>query len=63
MKLAQSVATRITEPKGTMITEEMLVCKSPATGVSPYQMADLIGRRVKRDLEANVVIHQEDIVL
>jgi sialic acid synthase SpsE len=62
-KLAKSVATRISVPKGTLITEDMLVCKSPATGVSPYRIAELIGRRAKRDLEANVVIHREDIAL
>jgi sialic acid synthase SpsE len=63
LKLAKSVTTRISVSKGTMITADMLVCKSPATGVSPYQIDDLIGCRAKRDLEANAVIHREDIAL
>jgi sialic acid synthase SpsE len=62
-KLAKSITTQQPIAKGTLLTEEMLTCKSPATGVSPILFHRLIGRAVIHDLEADRVIRREDIAL
>lgn len=60
-KLGKSITTRVPVPKGTELTVEMLTCKSPATGMSPFLLQELVGKRAARDLDADVVLKQEDI--
>ncbi len=60
-KLAKSVTTRVPISKGTRITEDMLVYKCPATGVSPTRVLDLVGQTVSRDLEADTVVRTSDL--
>jgi N-acetylneuraminate synthase len=46
---------------GDTITELHLTCKRPGTGISPLQWDDVIGRRARRDLEADTVLAWSDL--
>jgi len=60
-KLAKSIVTARDLTNGTTLSREMLTTKGPGTGISPAKMDDLIGKTVTRDLQADVVIKQDDI--
>jgi len=47
---------------GEKIAEDMLGAKRPATGVPLEKMDEMIGKTVNRDIKADTVIFQEDIV-
>lgn len=57
----RSVVTRHALAAGSVLTEEDLVLKKPATGIPAAQLNSLIGRRVGRDLSANVMLALEDL--
>jgi len=40
-------------PQGTVITENMLACKRPGTGISPEFLDIIIGRQARRDIKNN----------
>ena len=46
---------------GDVLTREMLTIKRPGTGVPPFLMDEMIGRRVARDVEMDVPIVREDV--
>ncbi len=46
---------------GDVLTREMLTIKRPGTGVAPFMMDEMIGRRVVRDVEMDVPIVREDV--
>lgn len=46
-------------PAGTTITREMLVAKRPGTGISPWDMASVIGRVAVCDIPADTPIARE----
>ncbi|MCF7796633.1 MAG: N-acetylneuraminate synthase family protein [Lentisphaeria bacterium] len=60
-KLAKSVVSATAIPRGTPITRDMLTTKGPGTGISPARLAQVLGKTVKIDLAADVVIREEDI--
>ncbi len=60
-KLAKSVVTTVPIAKGAIITRDMLTTKGPGTGISPARMEEVIGKPVKIDLQADVVIKEEEI--
>ncbi len=60
-KLGKSVTTRVRVPKGAVLTQDMLTCKSPATGLSPVLFHHLLGRRTKREIGPDTVIGKEDV--
>ena len=43
--------------KGSKITEKDLICKRPATGISPMQIKKVIGRKVKRNLKSDTILN------
>lgn len=47
--------------QGTVLTQEMLCCKRPGTGIKPEFMDILIGRELKRNILKEEVIRWEDI--
>ena len=61
-KLAKSVVSQVDLPAGTVITREMLTTKGPGTGISPARMNDLLGKIVIKDIPADVVLKDEDII-
>ena len=60
-KLAKSLVSAVPIPRGSSLSRSMLTTKGPGTGVSPARMQEVIGKRVRRDLPEDVVIHEEDI--
>lgn len=46
---------------GDVLTREMLTIKRPGTGVPPFLMGEIVGRRVVRDVEMDVPIVREDV--
>lgn len=56
IKLAKSVVSATAIVSGTQITREMLTTKGPGTGISPMHLYDIIGRRVNRDIDEDMVL-------
>ena len=55
----KSIVAATDIPKGSVITQDMLVLKRPGTGLPPGAMAKLIGRRVRIAIEAGSLITPE----
>lgn len=49
----KSVALHADQPAGTVLTREMLTTKKPGTGIPAARMAEVVGRRLKRDVRAD----------
>lgn len=47
--------------KGQRFTEEIISVRRPGTGLSPWNYFNVIGRRARRDIAANVLLRQGDI--
>ena len=60
-KLARSLVTTRPIPQGETITESHLCLKSPGTGYGWHQRDEVIGRRVKVTLPADVTIEAKDL--
>jgi len=58
-KLAKSIATKITIPKGTVIRSTMLCIKGPGDGIKPSLIKDLIGRIAQTDIPEDSIIPPE----
>ena len=52
----RSVVSKVDIPKGTIITNDMIACKRPGTGIAPKLMDIVIGRKAKVDIEEDTVI-------
>lgn len=59
--LAKSIVAATTIPEGTTITREMLTTKSPAKGLSPQRMAEVVGIVASRDLFPGDPLTEDDI--
>lgn len=55
----RSVVSKVAIPKGTIITEEMLTCKRPGTGIPPKLMGVVIGARASQDIPEDTTIQYE----
>ena len=58
----KSIVSATTIPAGSMIERSMLATKRPGTGIPAGRLPGLIGRRAGRDIEANVLIEESDLV-
>ena len=47
---------------GNKITLDMLTTKGPGSGVSPTKFNDVIGKSLNKDIPADVVIKDEDVI-
>jgi sialic acid synthase SpsE len=54
------VATR-NLPAGTVLTGEHLTVKKPGTGIPAYRLAELIGRRLRRDFQADELLVEDEL--
>ncbi|MEM7801523.1 MAG: TIM barrel protein, partial [Chloroflexota bacterium] len=59
--LAKSLFINCDLRVGETIREEMLVVKSPGRGLQPNRRAELVGRRVKRDMQKGDVFYPSDL--
>ena len=57
----KSIVSAIDIKKGEKITDEMVTCKRPGTGLYPELMNIVVGAIAKRDIYADTVITRECI--
>lgn len=60
-KLAKSIATRAAVPKGTVITSDMLIMKSPGNGISPRELHQVVGRIAQNDIPEDALVPKEAV--
>ena len=60
-KHSKSVVSRVEIPAGTVISSDMLGCKSPGYGFKPKFLPTLAGRTAKMSIPADTVITQEHL--
>jgi sialic acid synthase SpsE len=59
-RLGRSLVSRVSVPHGTTLVEEMLVLKSPGTGLGWRDRHRLLGRQALRDIGADETLRAED---
>jgi len=52
-RLRRTIFARVSIPKGTTITREMLVIKSPGIGILPKYIELMVGRKARANIEAD----------
>ena len=57
----KSLAPRAALPQGTVLTSEHLALKKPGTGIPEERMAEVIGRRLRRELRVDELIQECDL--
>jgi len=57
----RSVAAACDIPAGTVITEAMLVCRRPATGIAPRDFDRVVGTRARTDIAALSVLQWDQL--
>jgi N,N'-diacetyllegionaminate synthase len=57
----QSVTTTRPLPAGHVLGESDLTIKRPGTGIEPWRLTELIGRRVARGVDANMPVMEGDL--
>ena len=56
-----SVVARVSLPAGSVLAADSLALKKPGTGFPPDRFPDLVGRRLRRKLEADDLIAEDDL--
>jgi sialic acid synthase len=59
-KLCRSLVSLCPIPAGTLLTEDMLVLKSPGTGLKWRERGQIVGRRARVDIPADVTLRADD---
>lgn len=59
--LAKSVVAKVFIADGTVITRDMLTTKSPAKGLSPQRIDELVGVTTARDIPAGDALTEDDL--
>ncbi len=57
----RSIVARTWLPAGTELREELLVLKKPGTGLPPSALPSIIGRRLRRPVEADAPLELDDL--
>lgn len=57
----RSVAAACDIPAGIVITEDMLVCRRPATGIAPREFDRVVGTRARADIAALSVLQWDQL--
>src|SRR5207302_8658452 len=57
----KSVVTCVSIPEGALLEREMLTTKRPGTGIPAIRLAEVVGRRAARSLEANALVEEADL--
>ncbi|OFW16891.1 MAG: N-acetylneuraminate synthase [Acidobacteria bacterium RIFCSPLOWO2_02_FULL_67_21] len=57
----RSLVARQALPAGTVLTREHLAIKKPGTGLAPERLDEVIGRRLRRPVEADHLLTADDI--
>jgi sialic acid synthase SpsE len=56
LKLARSLTSKVFIAKGTILTEEMLILKSPGNGLKWIEREQVVGKQALQDIEPDVTI-------
>jgi sialic acid synthase SpsE/sugar phosphate isomerase/epimerase len=59
--LAKSIVARTFIADGAVIAREMLTTRSPAKGLSPQRMAEVVGVTARRDIPAGEALTEDDL--
>ena len=62
-KMAKSLTAARNLPAGTVVNEADLLRKSPAVGLAPYEMGDIVGRRLLHAVDADSAVTWEHFSL
>jgi N,N'-diacetyllegionaminate synthase len=57
----KSIVTRVAVQEGALLEREMLTTKRPGTGIPAVRLAEVVGRRAARPLEANALLEEADL--
>jgi sialic acid synthase len=60
IKLSKSLVSTRDFKEGEIVTRDMLTTKGPGSGISPTKMRYIIGKKVKKDIEEDKVLYDED---
>jgi N-acetylneuraminate synthase/sialic acid synthase len=58
-KLGKSLVSARALKRGTKMTADDFICKSPGSGISPGRLRDFVGRRLARDVDADELLLDE----
>ncbi|MEK7500206.1 MAG: N-acetylneuraminate synthase family protein, partial [Patescibacteria group bacterium] len=61
--LGKSIVSSIFIPEGALITRDMLTTRSPAKGLSPQKMDEIVGTTAPRDIPAGDALTEDDLTL
>ena len=59
-KLCRSLVSKVAIPAGTVLAEEMLCLKSPGGGLLWRERGQVVGKRARRDIPADVTLAEAD---
>jgi len=59
--MRRSIVARVAIRAGTVVTPDLLAFKRPASGISPVRLPDVVGTRVRCDLEPDSFIRWGDL--
>ena len=57
----KSIVARRALPAGTVLREDDLACKKPGVGLPPARLGEILGARLRRALEADELLCEEDL--
>jgi N,N'-diacetyllegionaminate synthase len=57
----KSIVTRVQISKGTTFSEELFTYKLPGTGIAPYALEAVLGKKAVKDIDRDVVLQPEMI--
>ncbi|OQZ00517.1 MAG: N-acetylneuraminate synthase [Chloroflexi bacterium UTCFX4] len=57
----KSIVARTALAAGTVLQQEHLAVKKPGTGIAPERLAQIIGRRLTRDVQADEILQETDL--
>ena len=63
IKMRRSIIAARDLPKGTVLELNDLACKRPGDGIPSKKLIDLVGKVLKSDIEADMLIYEKDIEL
>ena len=61
-KMRRSVIATRDLKAGTVLVRDDLDVKRPGTGIPPTEMEGLVGKTLKRDVEADTLFYQDDFM-
>lgn len=57
----RSIVAKLNIPRDTKISNKMIICKRPGTGISPKFLEKIIGRKSKRTIKKDEIIIWDDL--